>query len=106
LLEIEGEVERPAQTGIPELGAPGVERESLHDPDVADGKLLEHDAPMLDRSKVVSGRPIPRRVLDAPIELVRFERFKFNRQVAEIVEAQFSEIVLPDIDVEVPGPVI
>src|SRR5581483_10584942 len=84
LLEVEGEIERPAQAGVAEFGAADIERKRLHDPGAADRELFEHHALLGDSGKIVSGRPILGAVLDTPIYLVTLEGFDRHRGVAQV----------------------
>lgn len=72
-LEIEGEIECATQPSVGKFAAPGVEGESLHDPDVVDRKLFQHHALLSDCRKVVSGRRVLGDVLRASVEIAGFE---------------------------------
>src|SRR5262245_54566008 len=106
LFEVEREVERPAYARVLELLAAGIEGERLHDPAVALEKFLEDDALVLDGGELVGGRPVLGAVLRAPVDVIGLEGLDGDRGVAEILVAQFVEVVAPDIDVEILRPVV
>ena len=106
LLEIECEVEGAAHARILEFFAACVEDEGLHQAEIVDREFLEDDALVVDRGEVIGGRPVLGAVLGAPIDRVGLEAFERDRRVAEILEAQFVEIVAADIDVEVLAPIV
>ena len=106
LLEIERVVERAAHPRIAELGAPGVEDERLHAARVADREFFQDHALLGARREVVTRRPVERRVLGAPVDIVALERFQRDGGVAEIFEPELVEVVAADIDVEVLAPIV
>ena len=106
LLEIEGEIERASHPRILELVAPRVEGEGPHDPPVALGEFLEDDPLLLDRGKIVSRGPVLGTVLGAPVRMVGLEGFQCDRWVTKILVANFVEVVAPDIDVQILGPIV
>ena len=86
--------------------APGIEGEGLHHPDIANGKLFEHDPSVADRREIVGGGPILGAILNAPINDVRPERFKCGGRIAEIFVVQLVKIIEADIDVKATAPMI
>ena len=60
----------------------------------------------LDRRKIVSRGPVLGTVLDAPVRMVGLEGFQCDRRVTKILVANFVEVVAPDIDVQVLGPIV
>ncbi len=92
--------------GVAELGTPGIQNEGLHDTGAADRKFLLDDTLVDHRRKIIGRRPIPRDVLDAPIDLVGLERFERHRRVAEIFVAQLVEIIPADIHRQVLAPIV
>ena len=108
LLEGQCEIERLADADVLEDVAVEVEDEADHQ---AGGLVwlleeLELDAAVLDRRKVVAGRPDPRRRLGPPVDLVGLEGFELDRVVAEILVADLVEIVGADIDRQVLAPIV
>ena len=106
LLEVEGEIERAPHPRVLELVAPRVEGEGPHQPPVALGELLEDDPLVGDRGKIVARGPGLGAVLDAPVRMVGLEGFHRDRRVAKILEADLVEVVAPDIDVQILGPIV
>ena len=106
LLEIERVIEGEPDARILELVAADVEGEGLHDADIVDRKFLEDDALFVDRREIVGGGPVLGAVLGPPVDGARLERLDGDRGIAEIIEPQLVEIVLADIDVDVPAPII
>src|SRR5262249_55620006 len=107
LLEIEREVEGPAQPGIGELRPPRVEDIGLHAAGGADRKLLLDHAAVLDRGNaVIGGGPVLGAVLGAPIDRAGLERLDRHRRIAEVFESQGLEVAAAEIDVEVLAPII
>src|SRR5262249_2715845 len=56
--KIEGEIERATKLRLLEFAPADVEREGLHNPDIADREFFKNDAPLRNRGEIVSGRPI------------------------------------------------
>ena len=69
-------------------------------------KLLEHHAVFLDRREIVGRGPVLGHVLGAPVNMVGLERLEPDRPVAEIFKSQLVEIVLADVHVKVPAPIV
>jgi hypothetical protein len=106
LLEVEGEVERASHPRVLELVAPRVEGEGPHQPPVALGEFLEHHPLVVDRGKIVGHGPGLGAVLDAPVRMVGLEGFQCHGRIAKILEADLVEVVAPDIDVQILGPIV
>ena len=104
--EIQGEIEGASKARVFELVAPDVERERLHDSDIADREFFTDYPLVFECRKCVSGRPILCAVFVKPVELIGLECFEFDARVAKIFEAQLVEIIAADPDVDVFAPVI
>src|SRR5262249_40948713 len=106
LLEIEREVERPADPRVLELVAPRVQHEALHDAAVADREFLLDHALGFGRREIVADRPVLRAVLRAPVDLVGLERLEGDGGVAEIDVADLVEIAGAHAHRKVVAPVV
>src|SRR5882757_4901053 len=106
LLEIERIVEGAPHSRILELLAPGVEHEPLHHAAVADRKLLELDATFFGGGEIVAGCPEQRAVFEAKVDLITFEGFELDCEIAEVLVPDLVEIIAADVDVEILAPVV
>src|SRR4051794_24469018 len=106
LLEIERKVEGAAHAGVGELRTADVEDVGLHAAGGVDRKLFLYGASVLYRRKIVRRRPVLCGILDPPVDQISLEGFDRNCGIAKIFEAQLSEIIAPDIDVEVLAPIV
>src|SRR5262245_55782100 len=106
LLEIEGEIERASNPRILKLVASRVEGEGPHDSSVALGEFAEDDPLLLDRRNIVRHGPVLGTVLGAPVRMVGLEGFQCERRVTKILVANFVEVIAPDINVQVVGPIV
>src|SRR5262249_39367540 len=73
LVEMEGEIERATQAGVPELSAPGIENEPLAPADIADGKFLQNDSVFATRGKIIVARPAFRGILITVVDMIGVE---------------------------------
>ncbi len=106
--EVEGVVQCPADPLVLELLAPHVGRHGLHDARGAQRvfDLLADDLAALDRREVIGRRPSARRVFLAEICGACAKGLEFHIRIDEIDIADFAEIVLADIYIEILGPVV
>src|SRR5262249_44241923 len=105
LLEVKSIVEGEANARILELASAQVEGEGLHQADIVDRELLEYDAFLSYRRKIVGGGPVLGAVLHAPIHQIALEGLNRDRSVAEIFVSQLVEIIPANIDVDTFAPI-
>ena len=99
LLEIERIIESEPHARVLEFRPPDIEGKGLHHAGIADREFLEQHAFVGHRRKIVSGGPILRAILVAPVNIVGLEGFQRDGGVAEIDELQFVKIVNSETDV-------
>ena len=68
--------------------------------------VLFDDTSIANCGKIVGRSPILGTAFDTPVDVMGLECFDSDRGVAEILELQLIEIVLPDVHVKVLAPVV